>query len=115
MLSDSYRQAYLAFQQVLQQMEDHLQQGDPTTIRQSIQTAQALLQQILALDVATLTATEAIKVQSLQTEINKQLRLLSTDLMFLQTARLAETIAQRQQQMGDRLTILQRYCEAILT
>jgi hypothetical protein len=54
-------------------------------------------------------------VQSYQTEINKQLRLLEMDLMFLKTARQAATLEQRWSGMGDRIHLLTLYCDALLT
>jgi len=70
--------------------------------------------QILALPWAEMDEAIALRLQSIQTEISKQLRLLAMDTMFLKTARQPETSQQRRQQMGDRLDLLLRYCEAIL-
>lgn len=56
----------------------------------------------------------APQLPSLHTEMAKQLRLLNMDLMFLQTARQPETARQRTEQMGDRLRLLMRYCDAVL-
>ncbi len=55
------------------------------------------------------------KTQSYQTEINKQLRLLKIDLMFLQSARQAATSEQRWTMMGDRLHLLILYCDTLLS
>lgn len=52
--------------------------------------------------------------QSLLVELHKQLRLLATDAAFLQSAKTPQTQQQRQQQMGDRLKTLQRYCQHLL-
>jgi hypothetical protein len=52
--------------------------------------------------------------QAIHVEINKQLRLLNTDVLFLRSAKQAVTQDQRLQQMRDRLTLLARYCEMIL-
>lgn len=51
---------------------------------------------------------------SLRLEMHKQLRLLSTDLMFLKTARQPATRRQRLDQMGDRFTTLSGYCTALI-
>jgi hypothetical protein len=56
-----------------------------------------------------------LKAQSYQTEINKQLRLLETDLMFLKAARQPATSEQRWRMMGDRLHLLVLYCDALLS
>ncbi len=70
--------------------------------------------QILALPWVEMDEAIALRLQSIQTEISKQLRLLAMDTMFLKTARQPETSQQRRQQIGDRLDLLLRYCEAIL-
>lgn len=67
-------------------------------------------QQVLTLDTSRLEGA----IPSLHTEMAKQLRLLNMDLMFLQTARQPETARQRTEQMGDRLRLLMRYCDAVL-
>ena len=54
------------------------------------------------------------RVQSYQTEMSKQLRLLEIDVMFLQGARQASTAQTRLQTISDRLIILIQYCNAIL-
>jgi hypothetical protein len=54
------------------------------------------------------------RVQSLRTEISKQLRLLEVDVMFFQGARQASTAQARIQTICDRLTTLIQYCAAIL-
>jgi hypothetical protein len=51
---------------------------------------------------------------SIHVEINKQLRLLKTDCLFLRSAQQTTTQDQRLQQMRDRLVLLERYCEMIL-
>ncbi|MBD1913438.1 MULTISPECIES: heterocyst frequency control protein PatD [unclassified Leptolyngbya] len=53
-------------------------------------------------------------VQSVQTEINRNLRLLSTDVAFLQSARQVATQQQRLQQVCDRLTKLLEFCDGVL-
>jgi hypothetical protein len=54
------------------------------------------------------------RLQSLQVEIAKELRLLQVDLLFLQTAKQPQTVAHRQQQMQGRLTTVLRYCAIVL-
>jgi hypothetical protein len=48
--------------------------------------------------------------QSYQTEISKQLRLLTVDLMFLQGARQPITVKEKLQSMTDRLELTKQYC-----
>lgn len=52
--------------------------------------------------------------QSYQTEMSKQLRLLEIDVIFLQGARQSATAQARIKTIGDRLTSLLQYCNAIL-
>ena len=49
--------------------------------------------------------------QALHTEMHKQFRLMEVDITFLKTARQARTIAQRKQQLSNRLRQLIEYCE----
>lgn len=76
---------------------------------------QQFQQGVLKLNAVAMDEAIALRIQSIQTEISKQLRLLSMDTMFLKTARQPETSQQRRQQMADRIDLLLRYCEAILT
>jgi hypothetical protein len=112
-MSPEYRQFYQSLEHQLQ----HLQAiaGDYSTLQTSVQEIQNFFQQkILPVNLEPLGAIQAAKIQSFQVEINKQLRLLGTDLMFLQAARQSATQHQRQQQISDRLDLLRRYCEAVL-
>ncbi len=105
---------YHHFQQMLHLLQMQLQSDRPQ-LQESLTAAQTYFrEQILSLDPETLESADAARIYSFQVEINKQLRLLSTDLMFLQAARLSTTQRQRQQTIGERLTLLLRYCEGIL-
>lgn len=73
----------------------------------------ASLQQFFGQQIVPL-ADENWRVQSYQTEMSKQLRLLEIDVMFLQGARQASTVQTRIQTISDRLTTLIQYCDAIL-
>lgn len=73
-----------------------------------------LFQQQVQLSTEAVSPAAVNRAQSIQTEINKQLRLLKTDLAFFQAAKQASTIAQRQQQIGDRCDLLLTYCTALL-
>jgi hypothetical protein len=57
---------------------------------------------------------QVARVQSYQTEINRQFRLLGMDLMFLRAARQSATETQRRQQVSDRIDSLMQYCEALI-
>ncbi|HSM80742.1 MAG TPA: heterocyst frequency control protein PatD [Nodosilinea sp.] len=51
--------------------------------------------------------------QPMLTEMNRTLRLLAMDVTFLLAARQPTTAQQRQRQMGDKLTQLLGFCEAL--
>ncbi len=52
--------------------------------------------------------------RSLQTEIQREFRLLSTDMLFLASSRQASTRESRLKTIGDRITRLIAYCQKIL-
>lgn len=88
---------------------------DGVLLQSAFLEAQQLFQmQMMSLAMDELEPAIATKLQSIQIEINKQLRLLAMDVMFLQTARKSVTAQQRQAQMGDRIQLLLNYCQAIL-
>jgi len=78
------------------------------------QLGTAYRSQVLTFDWDSKPVVKRSLVQSIQVEMHKQLRLLTTDLMFLKTAKQAEVRAKREGEIGDRLTNLQGYCDAIL-
>jgi hypothetical protein len=71
------------------------------------------LQQLFLEQIAPLVDVES-REMSYRTEISKQLRLLEVDVMFLQGARQATTVQSRMRTIGDRLTTLIQYCQAII-
>ena len=114
MLPHDHRQHYQTFRQELERLQNtSFERGSP--ILKDFQMLQQFFQQrILTLDLDSLEPAIATQIQSIQIEINKQLRLLATDIPFLQTARQAATAQQRQAQMHDRLKLLLQYCDVIL-
>lgn len=111
----SQQHAFQEFQQQLQQLPALIvdQEISPVNLRTRVlQISQLFQQQILSFDWDG--DDPNTDVQAIQIEINKQLRLLETDVIFLQAARHPSTTQQRQQQICDRLVILQRYCDAVL-
>ncbi|MEH1944375.1 MAG: heterocyst frequency control protein PatD [Nostoc sp.] len=113
------REKYQALVTLLEQLR-----SDATTtqivapeLRQRVTSLQQFFrQQIVPLaDVGeTSSQAEDWRVQSYQTEMSKQLRLLEIDVMFLQGARQASTAQTRLKTISDRLTTLIQYCDAIL-
>jgi hypothetical protein len=113
----TYQSAYQQAQLWLQAMQ-RADSTDPqlgTLLEVNLRGLQQL-QPLLQADETADQASESFiaQAQPLQTEINKQLRLLETDLIFLKAARQPATLQQRHQQIQTRLTLLLRYCEAIL-
>jgi hypothetical protein len=123
MLPSTYHQGYQAFQQAVQQIADSLTalQGSdgngeiaPTLLVQIADLQQTFQTQIVNLPIEELDSGMSSQIQSYQTEMHKQLRLLMMDVNFLKAARQPATVEQRLQQMGDRLQLLMRYCSALL-
>jgi hypothetical protein len=117
MLPDVLRLNYQTFQILLIRLQTLTNQSKPeaTLLQTTFLEAQQLFQlQILSLDVNDLTPTIAAKLQSIQTEISKQLRLLAIDISFLQSARQSTTTQKRQAQMRDRIALLLKYCDTII-
>ena len=111
---EEFRQSYMQLQQQLQQFKSIA--TDRTSDLQLLQTAfagiQQHFQQIVQRDQ---NPDLAAPVQSVETEISKQLRLLSMDVMYLQAARLSATVEQRRSQLLDRIEMLLGYCQALLS
>jgi len=117
MLPLMHQQRYERFQEALEQLRLAAVQpnSDSVSLESDVAELQLLFQdQILGLSIADLPLDVEQRVQSYQVEMNKQLRLLGMDVMFLRAARQAVTREQRRNQMNDRIGILIRYCEALL-
>jgi len=114
----SYRQFYQALQTLLQQLQEGLQtdlkEDNPRSpsFQADLSQVQNLLgQELISLNLVNQQGGKGAKHQSIHTEINKQLRLLSTDALFLRTALQADTQQKRREQMNERLKLLLRYCQ----
>lgn len=117
MLPTAHQQRYADFKQQLVQLNWQMAEAnwEQTTLQTAIQQLQQGFQtQILSLDSHELPPALEHQVQSYQVEMDKQLRLLRMDGLFLQAARQPATVGQRQQQVSDRLNTLIRYCDALL-
>lgn len=115
-LPSTHKKRYEAFEQTVQQVQQTAVPGASSTALKAEVAAlqQSFRDQLLSLPTDELPSATQQWVQSYQVEMDKQLRLLGVDVLFLQSAKQAETTKQRQQQVCDRLNILQRYCEALL-
>jgi hypothetical protein len=88
----------------------------PSDLKPHLTSLQATFSQTIAqIDLTDIPPPANHRLQSLQVEISKELRLLQVDMLFLQTAKQPETVAHRQQQMQNRLGTLLRYCAIVLT
>jgi hypothetical protein len=127
MIPEFYRQRYSNFQTQVRQV---LVMAAPLggvagPLAAALKTAIAQLQQNFQSDILGSYDAEGLenqdldlrmvqRLRSLQVEIDRQLRLLAMDALFLQTARQATTVQQRQQQISDRLEQVDRYCAIVL-
>lgn len=116
MLPVFHQQRYWEFKQVLERVRESADAAaDGATLTSEVSDLQHFFEhQILSLDASELLPVIEQRVQAYQVEINKQLRLLGMDVMFLQAARQADTRAQRWRQVSDRLSVLIRYCDGLL-
>ncbi|NMG18229.1 heterocyst frequency control protein PatD [Brasilonema bromeliae] len=88
---------------------------DASEVAQRVRSLQQFFQQqIVPLVNLDTDSNDESRLQSNQTEMSKQLRLLEIDVMFFQGARQASTAKSRLDAIGDRLTTLINYCNAIL-
>ncbi|MEX0271161.1 heterocyst frequency control protein PatD [Leptolyngbyaceae cyanobacterium UHCC 1019] len=111
-----YFQIYQAFEQEVVGLNRAIAKNiSAASLKTDIAALQAFFQaHIWALDVDELDPAVAHQVQSFNVEIDKQLRLLSMDGMFLLAAKQSKTKEQRFNQMRDRLALLLRYCNGLL-
>jgi len=88
---------------------------EPTQLKQRIQAVKEIYTQYQWLSQSDIVEENlAQRFRSIVVEIDKQLRLLEIDGLFLQNARQAITQTQRREHIRDRLVLLNRYCEALL-
>jgi hypothetical protein len=117
MLPPSASQVYREFKLHLEELKDTLSQDtvDRSLLKSSVVKLQDFFQnKLLSLSGNGLDPALEHQVQSIQVEIDKQLKLLGLDGMFLQAAKQPSTVKQRLNQASDRLTLLIRYCEILL-
>lgn len=113
---DVFRDRHHDLYAALQQFQDVITKNDVdiNVLQTTFQTVQHHFQQVMALDLSDLPPQHISVVQSMHTEMNKQMRLLGVDITFLRAARRSATSQQRQQQIGDRITQLLQFCNQIL-
>ncbi len=116
MLPPVYQQHYQQLKRRVEELQETLANDpDPSSLKMAIATVQAFFQnQIWNLSLNDLEPEIEHQIQSFNVEIDKQLRLLNMDGMFLQAARQKNTVEQRQQQIQNRLLMLIQYCNGLL-
>lgn len=115
MLPSVYQRPYQQLQQDIEELQKTLVSAtDATRLKLAIAALQTFFQtEVWNLDLQPLEPELQHRVQSINVEIDKQLRLLNMDVLFLQAARQENTIQQRQQQVRDRLALLLQYCNSL--
>ncbi|QIZ69882.1 heterocyst frequency control protein PatD [Oxynema aestuarii] len=117
MLPEVHCQKYRQFQQVVEELLALASEteGDSKTLKVKVLEMQQLFQeQILGLGIDDLDPSVASCVQSYQTEMHKQQRLLGNEVLFLQTCQQPQTRARRLAQIRERLEALSRYLVVVL-
>jgi hypothetical protein len=114
-MSDSWVAPYAQVLTLLNQMSATLDRE----YLQSLQTLHGEVQGVMQADILTVdvdgqTEINPAQLQSIHTEMNRDLRLLNTDLMFLSAAKHQGTVDQRIEQIGDRLNRLIEFCEFVV-
>ncbi|MFW6359988.1 MAG: heterocyst frequency control protein PatD [Chroococcales cyanobacterium] len=115
MLPLSYRQRYQTFLNPLKQLQETLNtDGDSAELKAVFsQLQQQFQQEIMALTGEELTGELLSQWQSSQTEIHRTMRLLQTDLMFLQTSQNPETSQYRLATVRDRVERLIQFTTSL--
>lgn len=120
MLPEPFTQSFHAFFAALDQIESVLESGDSKQLQLTLPNLQEVVPHLMEgtnheMSENFLEPDQVSRLRSIQTEINKEMRLLNADVIFLNTAKQPTTIQQRQQQIGDRLQSLRQYGEAALS
>jgi hypothetical protein len=116
-LSENRYQRYQELKQALEQLQKTATQDnlDRTALAAEYQKVQQFFgNQIMRNDSSELDPSETPPEQSYLTEIHKQLRMLGTDVTFLQASRQPTTATARQTAAIARLNTLIGYCVALL-
>jgi hypothetical protein len=114
-----YLDQYQIFQTAVAKLAKDLTpatEPSPLDLKHQLTSLQATFRETVArIDLTDIPPPANHRLQSLQVEITKELRLLQVDLLFLQTAKQPETVAHRQRQMQNRFGTLLRYCAIVLS
>ena len=116
MLSSLHNRAYQNFLTLLNKFQIDAENEKASLERVKQEWEQLKLcfeQQIVGIDVGEVPEAIASRWQSVQTEIKREFKLLSTDVLFLASARQITTQNKRVKSISDRLTKLIGYCQII--
>ena len=119
MLPVSHNRAYQDFSSLLIELNRKLASPTQTfnlkLVEQQFQSLAVWYEQnIVPLDSQSLDPAIASRWQSVQTEIRREFQLLSTDILFLASARQNSTQTKRLKSISDRLDKLIGYCQILL-
>ena len=118
MLSSEDQRIFTEFAQQLDQIEQIATQANPDFIALQgsfLARQQQFQQQIMPLQSEGLTVETTQQLQRCQTEMNRLMRLLGTDVSFLRAARQSTTQQQRQAQIRQRIEQLKGLCQLVLS
>jgi hypothetical protein len=120
MLSTSHSRAYQDFITLLKKFRNIYTNNDLNIntflVQKELRNLQEYFeQQIIPLDSEKLDSAIASRWQSVQTEIKREFKLLTTDVLFLNSARQPATRARRLKSICDRTIKLINYCQIMLS
>ncbi len=119
MLPASHNRAYQDFLCLLIELKDLLAARPPQTEKSELQGQLSNLtrwyeQNLVNLDSDNIDGKIAPRWQAVQTEIKREFKLLSTDILFFSSARQNATKSKRLESISDRLDKLIGYCQIML-
>ncbi|MEM8780331.1 MAG: heterocyst frequency control protein PatD [Cyanobacteria bacterium P01_G01_bin.49] len=117
MLPKSYHQSHVELLEILLKLQKQITANDVDIIAIKAsyeQLKQVFHQKIMSLSTKELDSSQIIFWQSAQTEIHRTVRLLATELLFLQSARQTKTTEQRLSKISRSLEQLIIYCQKLI-
>lgn len=119
MLSTLHNRAYQDFLTLLTDFQDFMTNSPKLTnqlaIKQEFQRLEQWFEQNIShLDAEGISIAYIPRWQSIQREVNREFKLLTTDILFLASARQDATRIKRLKSISDRLEKLSSYCRGIL-
>lgn len=120
MLSASHQKAYQEFLVLLTELQENVRDEgykiDLATIKERLRQLQQYFEkEIASLSAENSSAAIAPRWQAIQRELIREFRLLSTDVLFLTSARQTATREARLTAIGDRLNKLIDYSQTLIS